>query len=83
MLGIGKQCTLKDLKIGQKARIIYISNKNRLLFGRLLEMGITVGVDIVIKKISPFGDPVCVELRGYELCIRGDVMKQIRVEVLL
>lgn len=45
-------------------------------------MGITKGTEILIKKIAPMGDPVDIELRGYELCIRKEEMKNIDVEVL-
>ena len=44
-------------------------------------MGITYGVEVKVKKFAPLGDPVDVELRGYELCIRKNDMENIDVEV--
>lgn len=73
---------LCDLKIGQKARVLGIRMDKPDIRRHLLDMGITKGTIILIKKIAPMGDPVDIELRGYELCIRKDEMKNIDVEVL-
>ena len=78
---LGPKCKLSDLKIRQKGKVLNINNTNKALYRRLLDMGITKGVIITIKKIAPLGDPVDVELRGYELCLRVDDMKNIDVEV--
>lgn len=72
---------LSELKTGQKARVIDIQNGNKALRRRFLDMGITKGVVVSIKKVAPLGDPVSIELRGYELCIRKCDMKTIEVEV--
>lgn len=77
-----KECHLSDLKLGQKARVLNLHNDNLALRRRLLDMGITKGVEVLIKKIAPFGDPVDIELRGYELCLRKSDMKNIDVEVI-
>ena len=45
-------------------------------------MGITRGVEITIKKIAPMGDPIDINLRDYELCIRKEDLSKIEVEVL-
>jgi ferrous iron transport protein A len=45
-------------------------------------MGITKGVVVQIKKIAPLGDPVDIELRGYELCLRRADMRQIDIKVI-
>ena len=73
---------LSDLTIGQKAIVLALHNHNKALRRRLLDMGITKGVEIIIKKIAPLGDPVDIELRGYELCLRKEDMKQIDIEVI-
>ena len=78
---IGSKCHLSDLSVGQKAKVVSLHNDNKALRRRLLDMGITQDVEIQIKKIAPFGDPVDIELRGYELCIRLSDMKNIDVEV--
>ena len=73
---------LSDLKVGQVARITGLHNDNRAVRRRLLDMGITTGVIVTIKKIAPLGDPVDIELRGYELCIRKADMANIDIEVI-
>lgn len=78
---VGQKCHLSDLALNQKAKVLALHNKNKALRRRLLDMGITTGVLIVIKKIAPMGDPVDIELRGYELCLRREDMKNIDVEV--
>ena len=78
----GKHCHLSDLKIGQRAKVLGIHMDKPDVRRHLLDMGITKGTEILIKKIAPMGDPVDIELRGYELCIRKQEMKNIDVEIL-
>ena len=75
------QCNLSDLKIGQKGRVLRIEGTNRAIKRHLLDMGITKGVIITIKKIAPMGDPIDISLRDYELCIRKADMHSIDVRV--
>ena len=82
MLKKGEHAHLSDLKIGQRARGLGLHLDKREVRRNLLDMGITKGTEILIKKIAPMGDPVDIELRGYELCIRKEEMKNIDVEVL-
>lgn len=79
---VGDNCHLSDLIVGQKAKVLALHNDNKILRRRLLDMGITKDVEIEIKKIAPLGDPVDIELRGYELCIRLSDMQNIDVEVI-
>ena len=72
---------LSELKKGETGKVISIDNLNCSLKRRMLDMGITKGVVVSIKKVAPLGDPVGIELRGYELCIRKCDMKTIEVEV--
>lgn len=81
-LQIGSEGHLSDLDRGQKAVVLNFHNDNAALRRRLLDMGITKGVVIEIKKIAPLGDPVDVCLRGYELCIRRSDMKSIDIKVI-
>lgn len=81
-LQVGNHCHLSDLVVGQKAKVIALHNDNKALRRRLLDMGITKDVEIQIKKIAPLGDPVDIELRGYELCIRLSDMQNIDVEII-
>lgn len=79
---VGQKTTLDKLIIGQKAKVLSLQNENKALRRRLLDMGITKDVVILIKKIAPLGDPIDIELRGYELCLRLSDMKNIDVEVI-
>lgn len=73
---------LSDLQLGQSAIVTGIHNDNKLIRRRLLDMGITTGVKVKIKKIAPLGDPVDIELRGYELCLRKSDIENIDIEVI-
>ena len=81
-LQIGESGHLSDLIIGQKAKVMALHNENKALRRRLLDMGITKDVVISVKKIAPMGDPVDIELRGYELCLRLSDMQNIDVGVI-
>ncbi len=78
----GQICNLSELKIMQQAIVININIKNKNIKRHLLDMGITKGVKIKIKKIAPMGDPIDIELRGYELAIRKKDLKDIEGIVL-
>lgn len=73
---------LSDLRKGQKALVIDFHNDNAALRRHLLDMGITKGVVVEVKKVAPLGDPVCIKLRGYELAIRRADMHGIDIQVL-
>lgn len=70
---------LSELKKGDRAKVVFIDSNNKLLKRRMLDMGITSGVEIFVKKIAPLGDPIDIELRGYELCLRKDDLSNIEV----
>lgn len=61
--------TLNDIKVGSNAIVTKIGITGSLK-RRLIDMGITPGVNIKIKKVAPLGDPIEINLRGYELSIR-------------
>lgn len=73
---------LDELKVGQKARVIKLNVENKEIRRHLLDMGITRGVEIKIKKVAPMGDPIDIELRDYELCLRKSDLSQIEGEVI-
>ena len=73
---------LSKLKVGQKAKIIKLNVQNKEIRRHLLDMGLTRGVEVEIKKIAPVGDPIDLKLRDYELCISKSDLEQIEVEVL-
>ena len=70
---------LSELKKGEKGKVLAINNSNAILKRRLLDMGVTGGVEVIVKKIAPLGDPVCIEVRGYELCLRKSDLSTIEV----
>ncbi|MCQ2795084.1 MAG: ferrous iron transport protein A [Bacilli bacterium] len=82
LLHSGEEGHLSDLRRGQKCIVLDFHNDNAALRRRLLDMGITKGVIIEIKKIAPLGDPIDIRLRGYELCIRKADMEGIDIRVL-
>lgn len=68
---------LSELKKGEQGRVEFV--RDYPLKRRLLDMGITKGVVITMKKEAPLGDPVCIQLRGYDLCIRRKDLFNIEV----
>ena len=61
--------TLKDAKIGATVTVKKVSGEGALR-RRIMDMGITKGVDIYVRKVAPLGDPIEVMVRGYELSLR-------------
>lgn len=78
----GEKCNLSELSVGQRAKVIRIKEQDRAIRRHLLDMGVTRGVEILIKKIAPMGDPIDISLRDYELCICKADLNKIEVEVL-
>ena len=78
----GEKCKLSELQVGQKARVLKLNEQNKAIRRHLLDMGITREVEITIKKIAPMGDPIDLQLRDYELCLRKEDLTKIEVEVL-
>ncbi len=70
---------LSRMKKGQSGIIQEINIENPKRKIHLLEMGLTVGTKIKVKKVAPMGDPISIELRGYELCISKKDASKIRV----
>lgn len=77
-----KRCTADELKIGDKAKVLELDVSNKEIKRHLLDMGITRGVEIKIKKKAPMGDPIDISLRDYELCISKKELSSIVVEVI-
>ena len=71
--------TLAELKIGQDALIQAVGGAGELRH-HLLDMGLTPGTEVTLRKVAPMGDPIEVELRGYELTLRLDDAAKITVE---
>ncbi len=77
----GQVVTLAALPKGYIAKVKHIATPNQKLRRRLMDMGITEGVQVEVKKIAPMGDPIDIKLRGYELCLRKVDLSAIDVEV--
>ena len=61
--------TLKEVKVGETVKVARI-NGSGAVKRRIMDMGITKGVEIYVRKVAPLGDPVEVTVRGYELSLR-------------
>lgn len=73
---------LSRLNVGQKAKIVKLNVHNKEIRRHLLDMGLTRGTKVEIRKKAPMGDPIDIKLRDYELCISKSDLSQIEVEVI-
>ncbi len=71
--------TLRELKPGQQGRVTSVGTSGSMK-RRIMDMGVTPGVEIKVIKVAPLGDPIEVNVRGYELSLRKDEAAQIVVE---
>lgn len=71
--------TMRDAKIGDTVKVVRVHGEGALK-RRIMDMGITKGVEIYIRKAAPLGDPIEVNLRGYELSLRRADTELIEVE---
>ena len=72
---------LDELRVGERAKVVKLNVENKEIRRHLLDMGVTRGVRVKIKKIAPMGHPIDIELRDYELCVRKAELDAIEVEV--
>lgn len=61
--------TVKDMKTGHKAQVLKVHGEGALR-RRIMDMGITKGVEVHLRKLAPLGDPMELSVRGYELSLR-------------
>lgn len=71
--------TLREVPCGQKARVKKLSGEGPVR-RRIMDMGITKGVEVFVRKVAPLGDPVEVTVRGYELSLRKADAEMIEIE---
>lgn len=71
--------TLKDVPVGTKTTVVRLHGDGPVK-RRIMDMGITKGVDVYVRKLAPLGDPIEITVRGYELSIRKADAEQIEVE---
>lgn len=71
--------TLRQAKVGDTLRVVKLHGEGAVK-RRIMDMGLTKGVEVHIRKVAPLGDPVEVTVRGYELSIRKEDAEMIEVE---
>ena len=70
--------TLKDVKVGESATVSALTGTGALK-RRIMDMGLTKGTRVYVRKVAPLGDPLELTVRGYELSIRRDEASSIEV----
>lgn len=80
---IGRQVdlmkTLRQTKVGQDAKVVKLHGEGAVK-RRIMDMGITKGVSVHVRKVAPLGDPIEVTVRGYELSLRKADADMIEIE---
>lgn len=71
--------TLKQVKVGESVNVVKLHGEGAVK-RRIMDMGITKGVEIYVRKVAPLGDPIEITVRGYELSIRKADAEMIEVE---
>lgn len=71
--------TLRDVRVGENAKVVKLHGEGAVK-RRIMDMGITRGVEVYIRKVAPLGDPVEITVRGYELSLRKADAEMIEVE---
>ncbi len=71
--------TLKDIKVGERAVIVKLHGEGALK-RRIMDMGLTKGTEVYVRKVAPLGDPMELTVRGYELSVRRGDAELIEVQ---
>ena len=71
--------TLKEIEVGGTCKVVKLHGEGAVK-RRIMDMGITKGVEVYVRKVAPLGDPVEVTVRGYELSLRKADAEMIEVE---
>ena len=71
--------TLKQAKVGETVRVVKLHGEGAVK-RRIMDMGLTKGVEVHIRKVAPLGDPVEITVRGYELSLRKADAEMIEIE---
>ena len=71
--------TLKEAKVGDNVKVVKLHGEGAVK-RRIMDMGLTKGVEVYVRKVAPLGDPVEVTVRGYELSLRKADAEMIEVE---
>ena len=71
--------TLKEVKVGETVKVVKLHGEGAVK-RRIMDMGITKGVTIFVRKMAPLGDPIEINVRGYELSLRKADAEMIEIE---
>ena len=71
--------TLRDVKIGETVKVVKLHGEGAVK-RRIMDMGLTRGVEVYVRKVAPLGDPVEITVRGYELSIRKADAEMIEID---
>ena len=71
--------TLREVKIGETAKVVKLHGEGAVK-RRIMDMGITKGTEVYVRKVAPLGDPVEVTVRGYELSLRKADAEMIEIQ---
>lgn len=71
--------TLREAKIGETVKVVRLHGEGAVK-KRIMDMGVTKGVEIFVRKVAPLGDPIEVTVRNYELSLRKEDAEMIEVE---
>ena len=71
--------TLREVPIGSTVKVVMIHGEGAVR-RRIMDMGLTKGVDVTVRKVAPLGDPIQLNVRGYELSIRKADAEMVEVE---
>ena len=71
--------TLRDTKVGETVKVVRLNGEGAVK-RRIMDMGLTKGTEVYVRKVAPLGDPVEVHVRGYELSLRKSDAVMVEVE---
>ncbi len=71
--------TLKDVKVGERAVVVRLRGEGAVR-RRIMDMGLTRGTEVFVRKVAPLGDPMELNVRGYELSLRRADAEMVEVE---
>ena len=70
--------TLNELKVGATAKVVKLNGEGAVK-RRIMDMGLTKGTEVYVRKVAPLGDPIELTIRGYELSIRKDEAEKVEI----
>ena len=71
--------TLRELPLGKSAKVVKLTGEGAIK-RRIMDMGITKGTELIVRKVAPLGDPIEITVRGYELSLRKADAEMVEVE---